>query len=192
MAQDTTGLTQAEIAALAEQLSDGSRRVRQDAAKRLAQEAKDNPQACVPYIPDFIDALNRPESQTRWECLDVLTSLVSYEPEACGEALPGAELALFDEENTMVRLWAMIFLCQWGKESQDNSIDAWPLINEAIRCYHGDMEFQDMLTAVLTFSQGDLAPEVKKALIRTMTFDAENAKEGLLQRKAQRIIDNLK
>ena len=48
-----------------------------------------------------------------------------------------------------------------------------------------------MLTAVLVFSQGKLAPEVKKALAKTMAFDAENSR-GLLQRKAKRIIENVK
>ena len=180
----------ADIAELAEQLSGSSRRNRQNAAEELAELVKTRPEDLVPFIPDYIDALNRPESQTRWECLDILTSLVSFAADACSEALSGAELALFDEENTMVRLWGMIFLCEWGKVSEANSAKVWPLIDEAIRCYHGDMEFQDMLTAVLGFSQGTLAPEVKRALACAMAFDAENAR-GLLQRKAKRIIENV-
>ena len=184
-------LTHDELAGLAESLSGSSRRARQDASARLAEVAKTAPEQLVEFIPDVIDALNRPESQTRWECLDILTCLVAFDASACEAALPGAELALFDEENTMVRLWAMIFLCEWGKTSESNSIEAWPLIDEAVRCYHGDMEFQDMLTAVLGFSQGTLAPEVKKGLARAFAFDAENAR-GVLQRKAQRIIDNVK
>ena len=184
-------LTHAQLAQLAEDLSGSSRRARQSAAEQLREVSKERPEDLAAFIPDFVDALNRPESQTRWECLDILTSLSTLDPVACGAALPGAELALFDEENSMVRLWAMIFLCEWGKLSEVNSIEAWPLIDEAVRCYHGDMEFQDMLTAVLGFSQGALAPEVKKALARAMAFDAENAR-GVLQRKAKRIIENVK
>lgn len=185
------GMTHDELVQLAESLSGSSRRARQDASAQLAAVAKESPETLVAFIPDFIDALNRPESQTRWECLDILTCLVPYDDAACADALSGAELALFDEENTMVRLWAMIFLCEWGKVSEPNSIEAWPLIEEAVKCYHGDMEFQDMLTAVLGFSQGALAPQVKKGLAATFAFDAENAR-GILQRKAQRIIDNVK
>ena len=181
----------ADIAELAEQLSGSSRRSRQDAAEQLAGLAKTQPEELVPFIPDFVDALNRPESQTRWECLDILTCLIPFAADACGEALSGAELALFDEENTMVRLWGMIFLCEWGKVSEANSAKVWPLIDEAIRCYHGDMEFQDMLTAVQTFSAGKLAPEVRKALVAALSFDAENAR-GWLQKKVRRIIDNVK
>ena len=184
-------MTHGELAQLAENLSGSSRRARQDASATLADVAKETPEVLVEFIPDFIDALNRPESQTRWECLDILTCLVPHDDAACAGALSGAELALFDEENTMVRLWAMIFLCEWGKVSQKNSVQAWPLIEEAVKCYHGDMEFQDMLTAVLGFSQGDLAPEVKKGLAAAFAFDAENAR-GVLQRKALRIIENVK
>lgn len=183
-------LTYAELSGLAEDLSGSSRRGRQDAANRLAEVAKANPQALVDFIPDFIDALNRPESQTRWECLDILTCLVPFAADRVGQALSGAELALFDEENTMVRLWAMIFLCEWGKTREDFSLQAWPLIEAAVKCYHGDMEFQDMLTAVLGFSQGNLAPEVRRGVAAAFAFDAETAK-GALQRKAQRIIDNV-
>ena len=54
-------------------LSGSTRRDRQNAASVLAQVAKINPEALVSYANDFIDALNRPEAQTRWESLDVLT-----------------------------------------------------------------------------------------------------------------------
>ena len=180
----------ADIAVLAEQLSGSSRRSRQDAAEQLAGFAKEQPEALVDFIPDFIDALNRPESQTRWECLDILTCMAPLAPAACAEAVPGAELALFDEENSMVRLWAMIFLCEWGRLSEANGLVAWPLIDEAVKCYHGDMEFSDMLTAVQTFSQGNLAPEVKKGIAAAFAFDAENAR-GWLQKKVCRIIENV-
>ena len=180
----------ADIAVLAEQLSGSSRRGRQDAAEQLAELAKTCPSDLVGFIPDFIDALNRPESQTRWECLDILTCLAPLAPAACAEAVPGAELALFDEENSMVRLWAMNFLCTWGGLSEENSLVAWPLIDEAVKCYHGDMEFSDLLTAVLGFAQGNLAPQVKKALVDAFAFDAENAR-GWLQKKVRRIIDSV-
>ena len=33
----------------------------------------------------------------------------------------------------------------------------WPLIDEGIQCYHGDLEFNEMLTAITDFSKGKLA-----------------------------------
>ena len=91
---------------LVTQLGDSSRRNRQNAAGSLAFIAKVSPELLVPYASDLIDALNRPEAQTRWESLDALTALVPVESRCTDKALAGAENALFDEENGFVRLAA--------------------------------------------------------------------------------------
>ncbi|MBP3866705.1 MAG: hypothetical protein J6D25_02720 [Eggerthellaceae bacterium] len=172
-------------------LADGARRKRQLAAAALFQLAKEKPELLVDYIDDMIDALNRPEAQTRWECLEALTILVDYDARTCGKAIPEAEAALFDEESGPVRLGAMRFLCKLGATTTNRSEKVWPLIDEGIQCYHGDLEFNDMLLAVIDFSNGKLADDVKSELASRMSFDATNGK-GSLQRKAQQIIDNLK
>lgn len=171
-------------------LSGATRRDRQNASSVLAQIAKIDPEALVPYTNDFIDALNRPEAQTRWESLDVLTELVPLESRSCDKALPGAESALFDEDNGFVRLSALRFLCALGATTENRSQKVWPLLDEAIQCYHGDYEYQDMLSAIVLFSEGKLAPEVKQGLIDRVSFDAEHSK-GSLKRRSQQIIDNL-
>ena len=171
-------------------LSGVTRRDRQNASSVLAQIAKIDPEALVPYTNDFIDALNRPEAQTRWESLDVLTELVPLESRSCDKALPGAETALFDEDNGFVRLSALRFLCALGATTENRSQKVWPLLDEAIQCYHGDYEYQDMLSAIVLFSEGKLAPEVKQGLIDRVSFDAEHSK-GSLKRRSQQIIDNL-
>ena len=171
-------------------LSGTTRRDRQNASSVLAQIAKIDPEALVPYTNDFIDALNRPEAQTRWESLDVLTELVPLESRSCDKALPGAETALFDEDNGFVRLSALRFLCALGATTENRSQKVWPLLDEAIQCYHGDYEYQDMLSAIVLFSEGKLAPEVKQGLIDRVSFDAEHSK-GSLKRRSQQIIDNL-
>ena len=172
-------------------LADGARRKRQLAAAALFQLAKEKPELLVDYMDDMIDALNRPEAQTRWECLEALTILVDYDARTCGKAIPEAEAALFDEESGPVRLGAMRFLCKLGATTTNRSEKVWPLIDEGIQCYHGDLEFNDMLLAVIDFSNGKLADDVKSELALRMSFDATNGK-GSLQRKAQQIIDNLK
>ena len=171
-------------------LSGATRRDRQNASSVLAQIAKIDPEALVPYTNDFIDALNRPEAQTRWESLDVLTELVPLESRSCDKALPGAETALFDEDNGFVRLSALRFLCALGATTENRSQKVWPLLDEAIQCYHGDYEYQDMLSAIVLFSEGKLAPEVKQGLIDRVSFDAEHSK-GSLKRRRQQNIDNL-
>lgn len=175
---------------LVDALSGPSRRDRQNAAAALAFFAKDHPDLMVPHSAAAIDALNRPEAQTRWETLDILTTLVDRDSRACDKAVPGAETALFDEESGPVRLAAMRFLCKLGATTENRSERVWPLIDEAIQCYHGDLEFQDMLLAVIDFSAGKLAPSVKSELASLMAFDASNGK-GALKRRAQQILDNV-
>lgn len=176
---------------LARDLSGSSRRARQDAAAVFAQIAKVDPEILVPYIDDFIDALKRPEVQTRWESLEVLTTLVPLASKSCDKALVDAETALFDEENGFVRLAALRFLCKLGATTAMRSEKVWPLLDEAIQCYHGDYEYQDMLIALIGFSEGKIAPSVKEGLKERMAFDAEKSK-GALKRRSQQIIDNLK
>ena len=83
-----------------------------------------------------------------------------------------------------------IFLCKLGATTEKRSEKVWPLIDEGIQCYHGDLEFQDMLLAVIDFSQGKLDGSVKSALADRMRFDAENGK-GMLKRRANQIIENV-
>ena len=171
---------------LVAQLGDSSRRNRQNAAGSLAFIAKVSPELLVPYASDLVDALNRPEAQTRWESLDALTALVPVESRCTDKALAGAENALFDEENGFVRLAAMRFFCAYGATTEK----VWPIIDEAIQCYHGDVEFNDMLNAVSEFATGKLSEHVKEALVERMSCDAHNGR-GALKRKAQTIIDNV-
>ncbi len=171
-------------------LAGSSRRERQSSAAVIAAVSKDDPEKLVPYMSDIIDALNRPEAQTRWEVLDALTELVSLDARTCDKALIGAETALFDEDSGPLRLAAMRFLCAFGATTENRSEKVWSLIDEGIQCYHGDLEFLDMLVGVIEFSAGKLAPSVKEELAARMKFDAENGK-GQLKKRATQIEENL-
>jgi len=179
------------LEALVKALSGGSRRERQQAASAIALVARANPKAVAPFIGELVDALNRPEAQTRWEALEALAILVHQDARACEKAIEGAETALFDEDSGPVRLAAMRFLCSFGATTENRSEKVWPLIDEGIQCYHGDLEFQDMLVAVTDFSSSKLSPEVKKKLAERMRFDAQNGK-GALKKRASQIVENLK
>jgi len=181
----------AKLTETVEQLAVGSRRERQHAAAVLHAVAKADASLLVPHIDKLIDALNRPEAQTRWEVLEALTLIVPLDARSCGKAIPEAETSLFDEESGPVRLAAMRFLCKIGATTANRSDKVWPLIDEGIQCYHGDLEFNDMLIALIDFSTGKLSDDVKASFAERMKFDAENGK-GTLQRRAQQITDNLK
>ena len=180
----------AVIADMVAKLGGSSRKQRQLAASVLNAISRIDAAGLTAYTDQLSDALNRPEAQTRWECLDAMTNIVPLESRLCDKAIPGAETALFDEENGLVRLAAMRFLCALGSTTENRSKKVWPLIDEAIQCYHGDPEFQEMLAGVVSFSTGKLDSQVKDELKSRMAFDAANAK-GSLGKRAKLIVENL-
>lgn len=180
-----------DLEKLVNELSGASRRSRQTASTIISQCAKADATRVAPHAAALIDALERPEAQTRWECLEALAYVVDEDTRTCEKGIPGAEAALFDEDNGPVRLAAMRFLCRLGATTENRSEKVWPLIDEAIQCYHGDLEFNEMLNAVIGFSEGKLSADVKKALRNRMKFDAENSRSGL-QKRAKQIVKNCK
>ncbi len=167
-----------------------SRRDRQNAAAVIAEVARTDAALLVPFGPNIIDALSRPEAQTRWEALDALTEICPHDSRICDKALDGAETALFDEDSGPLRLAAMRFLCRYGATTENRSEKVWGLIDEGIQCYHGDVEFNEMLSALVDFSAGKLAPSVKEEFADRMRFDSTNGK-GILKKRATQIEDNL-
>lgn len=179
-----------KLAELIEMLSNADRRSRQNAAGAVNLIAQKNPEILVPQTASIVNALKRPEARTRWECLEALAVLTDFEPKICERALGDADEALFDEDNGAVRLSALRFLCKFGAGTTARSKKVWPLVDEAIQCYHGDPEFKDMLVALVGFSQGKLDASVKAEFAERMKFDALNSK-GTLKRRAVEIRDNL-
>ena len=123
-----------DVATIVTRLAEGARRERQVAAAALYQVAKEKPEMLVDHIDEIVDALNRPEAQTRWECLEALTILVDYDARTCGKAVPEAEAALFDEESGPVRLAAMRFLCNCGATTANRSEKDWARMGEGTHC----------------------------------------------------------
>ncbi len=175
---------------LVARLGESSRRVRQNAAAVLSCAASLDAQAVYPYFDEILAAIDRPEAQTRWESLDVMSAFIAIDAQACEKAIDGAEGALFDEDSGPLRLAALRFLCRIGATSPERSAKVWPLVDEAIQCYHGDPEFQDMLVAITAFSESELDPEVAAALRARMEFDSRTGR-GILKKRAQQIIANL-
>ena len=149
---------------LVQELGCPTRRIRQFAARVLHLLAERDPQRVVPCVPALIEALDRPEAQTRWEALDALTALATTCPEQLGDAFEGAETALFDEISSTLRYAAFRLLCVWGATSVERSREAWPILDEAIQCYHGDLEYRDMLGCLYEFCQGEIDAEVAEKL----------------------------
>ena len=179
MSEETTEITDEEqptrsVDELVEELAGASRRARQDASHELAIIARRDPAALESAFDALVDALYRPEALTRWEILSALAELCPEYADALAPAFDGAEASLFDEGSATVRLAAFLFLCALGATTPERSDDAWPLLDEAIQCYHGDAEYRAMLEGLLDFVRGDISKETKKALVERVSFDAEN------------------
>ena len=175
------------LAGVVHALSGEDRGARQAAASIVREVALRQPQLLKGYADELADALHRPESQTRWEVLGVFERLVGVDARLVDKALDGAETALHDEESGVVRLAAFRLLCSYGATTERRSERIWPLIDEAIRCYHGDAEFLAMLSSVQGLCSGHASDAVKLAAAERMDFDAQNAK-GLLGRRAKQIV----
>ncbi|MBQ9621001.1 MAG: hypothetical protein K5859_03355 [Atopobiaceae bacterium] len=179
------------VAELIEHLSGASRRRRQEVGFEIAAIAHTAPELLEEHIDALIDALYRPEAQTRWEVLDALTQLASLYGEKTYGAFEGAEMSLFDEDSATVRLAAFLFLCRYGASAPERSDEAWPILDEAIQCFHGDAEYHDMLGGLRELAQGELSPACAKALADRVGFDAENGTSFIKTYSAE-IIKSLK
>ena len=104
-----------------ELLACARRRSRQDAAHGLAETARVEPDLVRPHIDELVDALYRPEAQTRWEVLDAMSELLPDDAAKLTGALEGAETSLFDEASAIVRLAAFRFLSRMGSISPERS-----------------------------------------------------------------------
>lgn len=175
------------IPELVDALSGARRRARQDAAHQLALIAHEDATPLLAHVDELVDATYRPEAQTRWEVFDALGELVRHDPQAIAAAYDGAEASLFDEGSATVRLAAFRLLCRLGASSAESSETVWPLLDEAVQCYHGDPEYHDMLVALLEFAHGALSDTVRGALVARIGFDAENG-QGFTKAYSTQII----
>lgn len=164
----------AQIEALFKELQGTGRRRRQEVAHKLALVAKADPSRLVGYIDQLVETLERPEAQTRWEILTALSELCADNAADLSGAFDGAEESLFDDDSATVRLAAFVFLCRYGATSAERSDAAWPLLDEAIQCYHGDAEYRDMLAALLDLAHGEASDATRSALAERVAFDASN------------------
>lgn len=171
---EVTELTEEAIDALTEGLAGANRRKRQEASHALALAAQENPDQLMGHVDDLVDALYRPEAQTRWEVLTALTAIASRNAELVKDAYDGAEASLFDEDSAIVRLAAFRFLVRLGASAPELSDQVWTVMDEAIQCYHGDPEYRDMLTALTEFAGGSISDATREALVTRVGFDAQN------------------
>ena len=172
-------------------LSGSSRSKRQQAASTILITAQMQPERLAEQSDAIFDALMRPEAQTRWECLRALACLVPTGLKLRKNEIALVEDALFDEDSGNVREAAFLLLCTYGATGKSASRHVWSLLDEAIQCYHGNPEFAAMLSSLIEFAKGKIDPEIKDALKKRMSFDAENG-VGTHGMRSKQIVDACK
>jgi len=173
--------------ALVDALSHSSRLTREYVSQALCDIAHTMPEQLLEHSDAFIDALYRPEAPTRYNSLAILLILASNDMRLIDRAWDGVEECLYDEESGMVRLGAFRIFTAYGATTPPRSKKVWPLISDALRCYHGDPEFMNMLNEFITMLKGNISDEVKDEACEQFRFNAENA-TGLFKRKALEIV----
>ncbi len=178
-----------ELDRLIDELSGAVRRTRQEASHAICVMLREDASSVAGQearvAEALVDALFRPEAQTRWEALDALRELCAAHPELVDEAYEGAEASLFDENNSRVRIAAFCLLCRMAAKSAATSDKVWPILDEAIQCYHGDTGYRDMLCGMLELAEGEASEATKAALAERIDFDASNGRGYVRDRSAQ-------
>ncbi|MDO4502762.1 MAG: hypothetical protein Q4D06_06210 [Coriobacteriia bacterium] len=173
---------------LVKNIQSSSRLSRQKAAATFHKLSLVAPERVVPHLDLLFAALDNDESRTRSSVLETLLVMSEVDASLVDKASGYAEEALFDEDNGVLRLMGMRFLCKIGAESPEASLKVWSSLDEALQCFHGDNEFNDMLLAVAEFAAGNVDDAVKAGLKERLSFDAEHSR-GMLRKRAQAVLD---
>lgn len=174
-----------------EALSDSKRRVRQAAAAALHALSKEKPELLSSGLHHIVDALHRPEAQTRWEILAILMNVELEGDKLLSESFEGALESLYDEDSNLVHLAAFNYLLKLARKDHEWLARVWVYIDEAIQCYHGDSEFSEMLKSLHGFvASGALDTQTAQALLKRLEFDAEQGK-GYIKRASKALCELL-
>ena len=179
-----------DLEPLLEALSMESRLRRQEAARRLSLFAEHRKDDLKKHVDVLVDAMERPEEQTRWQILDTLMVVGEDDPELVAGAFEAAENALFEEgaRAAFSRLAAFRYFVMLGKSSPERSDEVWPLLDEAVQVYHGLPEYREMLVALADFAGGSISDASRKAVADRVRFDAQGKTGGFLKSYSQRVL----
>jgi hypothetical protein len=171
---------------LVDALGCDTRLLREYAACALCAVAQVDAKLLLDFEAEIIDALDRPESLTRYTIIEVIGALTREKPKIVLSAYEPLQDCLYDEDSGTVRLYTFRVLAAYGATGTARSQKVWPDLSMAIRCYHGDPEFIAMVNELIAMLSAKADISVKEAAAELFAFDADNAR-GTLKRKAQAV-----
>lgn len=155
------------------------------AASALHEVACAEPKALLPHGEALVDALERPEPQTRWEILGVLEELVAADTRLVEKAITATVECLHDGESARVRVAAFRVLAAWGATTERRADRVWPLLSDAVRIYHGDPEYGAFLAGVVTLLEGAASDRVKREAAALFEPDIGDPDRAVTRRARQ-------
>jgi len=174
------------LKALVSRLAGEGKMDRARAAEMVHEVACQTPERLIDHIPHLLDALDRPEPQTRWEVLGALEEMAPKFARMLDKAIVPATVSLHDADSGVVRVSAFRMLAAYGATSIRRSEKVWPLLDEALRCYHGDSEYPGMLTGLATMLEGKAPGKVRNEAADLVEPDAWHPKAAIA-RSARRV-----
>jgi hypothetical protein len=177
--------TKKAMGELVTRLFSDSKPERAQAAKTVHEASVASPAALEPHVDAMVEALEHPEPQTRWELLGALEEVARSSPKLLDKAVVPATACLHDAGSSVVRVAAFRMLAQYGGSSKKRAEQVWPLLDEALRCYHGDSEYPGMLAGLVLLVDGRAPDEVKKEAAALVEPDASHPRAAISRRARQ-------
>jgi len=115
------------LKALVSRLAGEGKMDRARAAEMVHEVACQTPERLIDHIPHLLDALDRPEPQTRWEVLGALEEMAPKFARMLDKAIVPATVSLHDADSGVVRVSAFRMLAAYGATSIRRSEKVWPL-----------------------------------------------------------------
>lgn len=170
------------------QLYDRDRLHRGEAARALRLVAERRPLAVIAYVPDLVDALDRPERLTRYEAVAALEALAAGVPEAAWLVTSAIGMALHDPVSARVRRVAIRALAAVAEAAAEGPALVWPLLEEALRVQHSEPEYPALLAgAVAVLERASAAQPRSRRRLRALAALDEHDPRASVRRLARRI-----
>ena len=170
---------------LVSRLSSDKKSERTAAAKTVHEVSVASPESVQPHVDAMVAALDHAEPQTRWEILGALEEVARSSPKLLDKAVVPATACLHDTSSSVVRIAAFRMLAQYGGTSKRRAEQVWPLLDEALRCYHGDSEYPGMLAGLVLMVDGRAPAEVKQEAADLVEPDASHPRAAISRRARQ-------
>lgn len=164
---------------LVEALSCESRPMRQYAACVLLDVAQIKFEDVLEFAPEIFDALNRPEPMTRYQALRIINIFINHDARVIEKAFEDIESCLYDEESPNVRGSAFKVLAHYGSTTPKRSEKVWPSLSDALRCWHRDVVFMEMVNDLITLLEGKCSDRVRFEAADLFEFDVESNDKAL-------------